>query len=68
MATAINCCELKKKKLMQKAIIICDLPKTEEKVVRFFQEKGSLAEIRTCNKNREMKLYIGNEIQWHCNL
>ena len=34
---------------MQKAMIIKDLPKTEEEAVRFFQEKGISAEITTCD-------------------
>ena len=46
-------------------MIVWNLPKTEEEVVRFFQEKGVLAETATCDKNHEMKLYIEDEIQWH---
>ena len=50
---------------MQKAMIIKDLPKTEEEAVRFFEEKDILVEIATCDKNCEIKLHIGDEIQWH---
>ena len=46
--------------------MIC--PQTEEEADRFFQGRGILPEIITCDKNNEMGLFIGDEIQWHCNL
>ena len=43
-------------------MIIWDFPKIEEETVRFFQEKGVLAEIATCDKAHEMEFFIKDEI------
>lgn len=47
---------------------IFTLPRTEEEAIRFLQEKGVLPAERICPNNHKMKLYVGNEIFWKCNI
>lgn len=45
-----------------------DLPTTEEGAIEFFQERGLLHKGRVCPNGHPMKLYLGRQDRWVCNV